>query len=90
MSTNQVEKNKTWDVLESMQLKNRIKELEFDCAELQKKNEELLERCKKLASRTPNKMQNSFPFLQNMTIGVLLVMHHCSLESKLQSLLHDN
>ena len=35
------------------ELKNRIKELEFDCAELQKKNEELLERCKKLASRTP-------------------------------------
>ena len=42
-----------FDVLESIQVKNRIKELEYDCAELQKKNDELSERCKKLASRQP-------------------------------------
>ena len=34
-------------------LTSRVKELEFDCAELQKSNEELRERCKKLASRQP-------------------------------------
>ena len=34
-------------------MKNRINELEHDCAELQKSNEELRERCKKLASRVP-------------------------------------
>ena len=32
----------------------RVKELEYDCAELVKKNEELSERCKKLASRQPS------------------------------------
>ena len=35
------------------QLKNQIKVLQYDCAELQKKNDELAERCKKLASRQP-------------------------------------
>ena len=38
---------------EVTELKSRIKQLEFDCAELQKKNDELAERCKKLASRQP-------------------------------------
>ena len=52
MSTEK-EKNATWDALESLTFKNRIKELEYDCAELTKHNEELRERCKKLASRTP-------------------------------------
>jgi len=33
--------------------KGRIKDLEFACAELQRENEELRERTKKLASRTP-------------------------------------
>ena len=49
-----------FDALESIQIKNRMKKLEYDCAELQKENEqlkerckELAERCKKLASRTP-------------------------------------
>ena len=31
----------------------RVKELEFDCAELSKENSELSERTKKLASRQP-------------------------------------
>ena len=35
------------------QLRNQIKGLQYDCAELQKKNDELAERCKKLASRVP-------------------------------------
>ena len=33
--------------------KDRIKQLERECADLQVKNQELAERCKKLASRTP-------------------------------------
>jgi predicted RNase H-like nuclease (RuvC/YqgF family) len=52
MSTEK-EKNATWDALESLTFKNRIKELEYDCAELTKQNEELRERCKQLASRMP-------------------------------------
>ena len=35
-------------------LTSRVKELEFDCAELQKSNSELSERVKKLASRQPS------------------------------------
>jgi|TARA_B100001996_G_scaffold372873_1_gene349729 FtsZ-binding cell division protein ZapB len=35
-------------------LKSEIKSLQYDCAELQKKNDELTERCKKLASRQPS------------------------------------
>ena len=35
------------------QLQNRIKKLEYDCAELTKQNEELRGRCKLLASRQP-------------------------------------
>ena len=31
----------------------RVKELEFDCAELQRGNEQMRERVKKLATRTP-------------------------------------
>ena len=50
---NQAVRNKAFDALETMQLKNRVRELEFDNAELVKKNEELSERCKKLASRVP-------------------------------------
>tara|TARA_Y100001972_G_scaffold117105_1_gene155751 strand:+ start:118 stop:348 length:231 start_codon:yes stop_codon:yes gene_type:complete len=42
-----------FDALESIQIKNRMKKLEYDCAELQKENEQLKERCKELASRTP-------------------------------------
>ena len=42
-----------FQALEDMQLKNRIKQLEADNAELVKSNEELRERCKKLASRVP-------------------------------------
>ncbi len=44
---------KAFDALESIQIKNRMKKLEYDCAELQKENEQLKERCKELASRTP-------------------------------------
>ena len=40
------------DKLVIEQLRNQIKGLP-DCAELQKKNDELAERCKKLASRQP-------------------------------------
>jgi hypothetical protein len=46
-------KNNAFDALGGIHLENRIKELEYDCAELTKHNEELRERCKKLASRTP-------------------------------------
>ena len=42
-----------FSVLEDLQLKNRVKELEADNAELVVANEELRERCKKLASRMP-------------------------------------
>ena len=42
------------DKLVIEQLKTRVKSLEYDCAELQKKNSELSERCKKLASRQPS------------------------------------
>ena len=52
MSTEK-EKNATWDALESLTFKNRIKELEYDCAELTKQNEQLRERCKELATRMP-------------------------------------
>ena len=41
------------DKLVIEQLRNQIKGLQYDCAELQKKNDELAERCKKLASRQP-------------------------------------
>ena len=50
---NQAVRNKAFDVLEGMQLKNRVKQLEYDNAELVKANEELRERCKLLASRQP-------------------------------------
>jgi hypothetical protein len=42
-----------FQVLEDMHLKNRVKELEADNAELVVQNEELRERCKTLATRTP-------------------------------------
>ena len=41
------------DKLVIEQLKTRVKSLEYDCAELQKHNDELAERVKKLASKTP-------------------------------------
>ena len=41
------------DKLVIEQLKTQVKGLQYDCAELQKKNDELSERCKKLASRQP-------------------------------------
>ena len=49
----QVARSKGFDALETLQMKNRIKELEYDNAELVKSNNELRERCKKLASRQP-------------------------------------
>ena len=39
--------------IEVRELKSRVKELEFDCAELQKSNDELRERVKKLALKKP-------------------------------------
>ena len=42
-----------FEALEGMQMENRVKELEFENAELQRKNEELMERCISLASRVP-------------------------------------
>ena len=50
---NQAVKNKAFDVLETMQLKNRVRQLEYDNAELVKSNEELRDRCKRLASKPP-------------------------------------
>ncbi len=44
------------EATEIQTLTARVKELEYDCAELVKANEELSERCKKLASR-----QSSWP-----------------------------
>ena len=38
---------------EVLVLTSRVKELEYDCAELQQSNSELSERVKKLASRQP-------------------------------------
>ena len=42
-----------FQALEDMQLKNRVKQLETDNAELVVKNKELSDRVKLLASRTP-------------------------------------
>ena len=53
MTINAINAKNAFQVLEDMQLKNRVKELEKDNAELVVKNEELAERCKKLASRMP-------------------------------------
>ena len=49
----QAVRSKGFDALETLQMKNRIKELEYDNAELVKSNNELRERCKKLASKPP-------------------------------------
>ena len=38
----------------SKELEVKIKDLQYDLAELQKHNSELLERCKKLGSRQPS------------------------------------
>tara|TARA_A100001011_G_scaffold293203_1_gene305031 strand:+ start:386 stop:595 length:210 start_codon:yes stop_codon:yes gene_type:complete len=35
------------------QLEKQVKSLQYDCAELQKQNDELADRVKKLASKTP-------------------------------------
>ena len=48
-----IEAKNAFAILEDMHLKNRVKILEADNAELVKSNEELRERCKKLASRVP-------------------------------------
>ena len=37
----------------SQRLENRVKDLEFNCAELQRQNEEMREKIKKLSYRTP-------------------------------------
>ena len=50
---NQAVRNKAFDALETMQLKNRVKQLEYVNAELVKSNEELRDRCKRLASKPP-------------------------------------
>ena len=42
------------EATEIQTLTARVKELEYDCAELVKANEELSARCKKLASRQPS------------------------------------
>ena len=49
----QAVRSKGFDALETLQMKNRIKELEYDNAELVKSNEELRDRCKRLASKPP-------------------------------------
>ena len=41
------------DKLVIEKLRAEVKSLQYDCAELQKKNDELSERCKKLATRQP-------------------------------------
>lgn len=47
------EVNNAFEALEGMYQENRIKVLEHENAELQRKNAELMERCKTLASRVP-------------------------------------
>jgi len=39
--------------MENSELQARVKELEYDCAELEKSNSELTDRVKRLANRTP-------------------------------------
>ncbi len=41
------------DKLVIEKLRAEVRSLQYDCAELQKKNDELSERCKKLATRQP-------------------------------------
>ena len=41
------------DKLVIEKLRAEVKSLQYDCAELQKKNDELSERCRKLATRQP-------------------------------------
>ena len=54
MSTyEQLQKDKDWFENKSDKLEAKVKQLQYDLAELQKSNSELLERCKKLASRQP-------------------------------------
>ncbi len=47
------EVNNAFEDLEGLYQENRMKALEFENAELQRKNAELMERCKTLASRVP-------------------------------------
>ena len=47
------EMTKAFEALEGLHQENRIKVLEYENAELQRKNAELMERCKTLASRVP-------------------------------------
>jgi len=42
-----------FEALEDLQMRNRVKQLEGENAELQRQNAELMERCKTLASRVP-------------------------------------
>ena len=42
-----------FEALEDLQMRNRVKQLEGENAELQRQNAELMERCKILASRVP-------------------------------------
>tara|TARA_Y100001963_G_C6786337_1_gene452984 strand:+ start:1706 stop:1954 length:249 start_codon:yes stop_codon:yes gene_type:complete len=45
--------NQGWSQKEVKELTSMVRKLEYDNAELVRSNEELRERCKKLASRTP-------------------------------------
>jgi|TARA_R110000796_G_scaffold165059_1_gene281870 hypothetical protein len=47
------EVNNAFEALEGLYQENRMKVLEFENAELQRQNAELMERCKILASRVP-------------------------------------
>ena len=47
-------------------LTSRIKELEFDCAELQRDNEQMRKRVKTLASRTPEWPKGYKPIRRNL------------------------
>tara|TARA_Y100000996_G_scaffold400799_1_gene371152 strand:+ start:480 stop:713 length:234 start_codon:yes stop_codon:yes gene_type:complete len=58
-------KSNAFGALSGIQLENRVKELEYDCAELTKQNEELRERCKQLASRMPEWPKGYRPIRKN-------------------------
>ena len=52
---NQAVRNKAFDALETMQLKNRVKQLEYDNAELVADRKKLAERVKFLATNPPKR-----------------------------------
>ena len=53
----------------TVELQSRVRELEYDCAELTKHNQDLAERVKKLASRQPTWPKKYRPRKHNNSHG---------------------